>query len=88
MVMFGSSYSKFIPLVSQLGKYLKMGLDHYAMLKNEGTEVGPDMIAAFPMLKMADWDLKINQVSLLDDKTRAAAARFLAGVAVNFAGGE
>jgi hypothetical protein len=87
-VMFANPYSKFIPPVSQLGKYLKMGLDHYAMLKNEGTEAGPDLIAAFLMMKMADWDPKLNNQSLLDDKTRAAAARFLAGVAVNFAGGE
>jgi hypothetical protein len=34
--------------------------------------------------KMASWDPKLNRKSLLDSETRSAAARFLAGVAVNF----
>jgi hypothetical protein len=77
--------TKFLPLVSQLGNYLKLGLDHYAFLKNEGKEAGPDVLAAFVELKMADWDPKLGNKRLLDPTTRSSAARFLAGVVVNFA---
>jgi hypothetical protein len=78
------AFSKFLPLVTQLGTYLKMGLDQYAFLKNEGKDAGPDVIAAFLQMKMADWNPSLAGKTLLDDETRAAGARFLAGVAVNF----
>ncbi len=42
------------------------------------------MIAAFLQMKMTDWNPQVGGKVLIDDETRAAAARFLAGVAVNF----
>lgn len=79
-------FAKFIPLVSQLGNYLKLGIDHYADLRAAGQEAGPELVAAFLRVKLDDWDPKANGKTLLDDPTRDAAARFLAGIAVNFAG--
>jgi hypothetical protein len=76
--------SQFLPLVSQLGNYLKTAIDHYSDLRAAGSDAGPDVIAMFLENKMASWDPKLNRKSLLDSETRSAAARFLAGVAVNF----
>lgn len=76
--------SQFLPLVSQLGGYLKTGIDHYVTLKQAGDNAGPEVIAVFLEDKMATWDPKVKGTSLLDPDTRSAAARFLAGVAVNF----
>lgn len=77
--------NQFLPLVTQLGNYMKVGIDHYSDLRAAGQEAGPEIISAFLTVKMADWNPQIKGKSLLDDETRAAAARFLAGVAVNFA---
>lgn len=78
--------TKLLPLVTQLGNYLKMGADHYADLRSAGKEAGPEIVAMFLRAKLDSWDPKVNDKKLLDDATKDAAARFLAGVAVNFAG--
>jgi hypothetical protein len=80
------SLAKFFPLVSQLGQYLKMGMDHYAYLRAAGQSADPDIVAFFLREKLASWNPKLGSKELLDDSTRDAAARFLAGVAVNAAG--
>lgn len=74
-----------LPLVMQLGTFLKQGVDQYADLRNAGRDAGPDVIAAFISIKMKDWNPEINKVKLLDDATKDACARFLAGVACNVA---
>jgi hypothetical protein len=79
------SVSQFVPLISTLGGYLKDGINHYADLRAVGDTAGPDVVATYLELRMKDWNPKIGKATLLDDPTRAAAARFLAGVAVNFA---
>ena len=79
----GFNASKVLPLVGQLGSYLKMGADHYSDLRQSGTEAGPDVVAVFLQGKMADWEPKLNGQILLDEATKEAGARFLAGVAVN-----
>lgn len=78
--------SQLLPLVAQLGTYLKMAMDHYADLKTAGKEASPEIVAFYLQVQLASWDPKVGGRSLLDDSTRAAAARFLAGVAVNFVG--
>ena len=78
--------AKLLPLVTQLGNYLKMGADHYADLRTAGKEAGPEIVAMFLRAKLETWDPKMNDKRLLDDETKDAAARFLAGVAVNFTG--
>lgn len=76
--------SKFLPLVTELGKYLKMAIDHYADLRTAGKEAGPEIVALFIRAKLESWDPKVGDAKLLDSDTKDAAARFLAGVAVNF----
>jgi hypothetical protein len=83
----GLSFAKLLPLAQQIGTYLKLGADHYADLRSAGQDAGPDVVAAFLGLKMMDWNPIIAGKSVLDDETRAAGARFLAGVAVNFSKG-
>lgn len=78
--------AKFLPLVSQMGQYLKMAADHYADLRAAGKEAGPDVVALFLRAKLESWRPKAAGKELLDAPTRDAAARFLAGVAVNFVG--
>ena len=78
--------AKLLPLVTQLGNYLKMGADHYSDLRAAGKEAGPEIVAAYLRMKLETWDPKMNSKQLLDDVTKDAAARFLAGVACNFAG--
>lgn len=80
-----ATMSKLIPLVSQLGAYVKMGMDHYADLRSAGKDAGPEVVAMFLEMRMAEWDPKVGDKTLLDPETKRAAARFLAGVAVNFA---
>ncbi len=74
-----------LPLVKKLGEYLKIGVDHYADLRSTGSVVDVDIIALYLADKMSGWDPVLSGKNLLDAPTRAAAARFLAGVAVNFA---
>jgi hypothetical protein len=72
--------------VTQFAQYLKLGIDHYSDLRAAGKDAGPEVVAIFLRAKIEDWDPKINGNSLLDPTTRDAAARFLAGIAVNFVG--
>ena len=80
------SFSKVLPLVTELGKYLQMAVEYYAELKASKKTADPDVVAAMLRMKIATWDPKIGKNSLLDDPTRDAAARFLAGVACNLSG--
>jgi len=74
-----------LPLVSKLGEYLKEGFEHYALLLASGQRLTPEMLAVFLSMKMANWNPQMNGKPLMDDDTRQAAARFLAGVAINMA---
>ena len=80
------SFAKILPLVSQMGQYMKAGVDYYAALKAEDKDSSPEIVAAFVEMKMQDWDPKLAGKHLLDSETRTAGARFLAGLAVNFVG--
>lgn len=79
-------FSQFLPLVGQLGQYLKLAIDHYADLRAAGKAADPDVVALFLRMKLESWDPKVAGKTLLDAPTRDAAARFLAGVAVNSVG--
>lgn len=74
-----------LPLVMKLSEYLKEGFEHYAALLAAGQKPSPDLIALYLAAKMASWDPQVTGKHLLDEETRHAAARFLAGVAFNLA---
>lgn len=78
--------SKVLPLVMQLGNYLKTGVDHYATVKASGVAIDADLLSIYLHAQMSSWDPVLSGNHLIDEPTRAAAARFLAGVAVNVAG--
>ena len=74
---------KLLPLLTKLGSYFTLGLDYYVQLKTTGQEIGPEGVAMFIEAKMEEWDPEILGKKALDPETRTAAARMLAGVAVN-----
>jgi hypothetical protein len=77
---------KFLPLVMELGKYLSMGLDHYADLREARKAADPEIICAFLRVKIDRWDPEVSGRKILDPVTKDAGARFLAGIACNVAG--
>ena len=81
----GLPFGKILPILTQLGTYMKLGADHYAMLKSAGKEASPEILSAFMLLKMSDWNPKVGDRIVMDHDTKVAAARFLAGVVVNVA---
>ena len=54
-------------------------------MKASGTNMTPDMLAVVLTMQMSTWNPDFQGKKLLDDETRQAAARFLAGVAMNLA---
>jgi len=88
--MFNAKQEKFpkhkiIPLIVKLGDYLRNGFDHYVELQVSGVPVDADLIALFIDMQMKDWEPVINGKEILDPETKAACARFLAGIAFNLA---
>ena len=93
--MFGRTYrsekkpnfdkTTLFPLVLKLGDFLKKGFDHYVQLKASGTEVNVEIVAAYLTIQMASWEPTVKGKPLLDPETKAAAAKFIAGVARNMA---
>ena len=77
------SLATLLPLLTKLGTYFKMGLDHYTALKASGALADPDVIALFICAKMEDWNPQISGKSVLDPETKLAAARMLGGFIVN-----
>lgn len=77
--------SKLIPLIIKLGDYLKKGFDHYVQMSVAGTTMDADTLSAFIFIQMGNWNPKVGVKEVLDSETKHAAARFLAGVAINLA---
>ena len=77
--------AKLFPLVLKLGDFLKKAFDHYTEIRIAGSDLDADTLAAFVYLQMSSWEPKIGRKELLDDETKHAAARFVAGIAMNMA---
>ena len=76
--------SQLIPLIIKLGDYLKQGYDHSKHLQESGVmSVDVDVLSMFLHISMKDWNPCINNTQVLDEETKKAVARFLAGVAIN-----
>lgn len=77
---------KVLPLAQQVATYFKLAADHYNDLETaQGSDaVRVEDVASFLEAKMVDWDPKVGGKQVLDPDTKAAAARFFAGVAVNY----
>jgi len=75
--------SQLIPLIIKLGEYLKYGYEHAQEIEAKGTVIDPDILSIFIDSQMKEWNPKINEKNVLDESTRKAASRFLAGIATN-----
>ena len=77
------STAALIPLLSKLGAYFKMGVDHYADLRAAGSDVSPEILAVFIYAKMDSWNPKVGGRDVLDEAMKEAASRLLSGLIIN-----
>lgn len=77
------STTALLPLVAKLGEFLRSAGEHAKRSVASGAVVAPDVISGILEREMAGWNPVINGREVLDAETRRAAARFLAGVALN-----
>jgi len=82
----GFNSFEFLPLITQLGQYLKSGMDTYAQVKSSGNSITPDALGAYLFQQMDGWDPELQGRKVLDSETKMAGARFLAGVVINMTG--
>ncbi len=67
---------------------MKKGFEHYAQLAIVGTVLTPESLSNFLYVQMSSWKPQIKNVEVLDEPTKKALARFLAGVAIKMHTGE
>lgn len=77
---------EFMPLMGYLSKLVTQASEHYEARKKGGVMVSPEALAAFIESKAQGWDPEIRGKKALDPATRAAGARFVAGVVINVSG--
>jgi hypothetical protein len=76
---------KLLPLVMKLGHFLKDGFDHYIDYRSVDNSLSQEDLTLFIYNKMESWNPVIKGKSVLDADTKKAAARFVAGLAINLA---
>mgnify|MGYP007082050570 CR=1 FL=1 len=72
-----------IGIAPKLADLLKVAIGHYGELRAAGGTVTPDALAFYLAGRVEDWHPAILGKPVMDDETRAALCRFLAGVAYN-----
>jgi hypothetical protein len=82
--MFGVSPA-LVGLLKKMGDYLQQGIQQAMLDAAQGVRTNPDDLANWLDQRMSDWQPTLKGRRLSDPETRKAAARFLAGVACNFA---
>ena len=70
-------------IAPKLADLLRVGIEHYGDLRAQGGEVTADGIALYLAIRAESWDPLIAGKHALDEATRIAMCRFLAGVAFN-----
>lgn len=70
-------------IAPKLADLLKVAIAHYGDLRAAGGDVTADAIAFYLAGRVADWHPSIAGKPVMDEDTRAAMCRFLAGVAFN-----
>ena len=76
---------KLLPLVMKLGNFLKDGFDHYIEYRTIDNALSTEDLTLFIYNKMESWNPIIKEKAVLDNDTKKAAARFVAGLAINLA---
>lgn len=72
-----------LSIAPKLAELLKDAVGHYGDLRAAGMTVSPDILAAYLVMRVGSWNPSIAGKPVLDDETRGAMCRFLAGVAYN-----
>ena len=72
-----------LSIAPKLAELLKAAVSHYGDLRAAGMTVTPDILAAYLAVQVGGWNPAISGKAALDDETRGAMCRFLAGVAYN-----
>jgi len=72
-------------VLKQLGSYQQLAFQRALTNAAHGAVTDPDQLGAWLANEMKDWNPTLKGRRLSDDATKKAAARFLAGVACNFA---
>jgi hypothetical protein len=80
--MFGVSPA-ILTMLKQMNDYLQKAIKRAAVEKASDQVPDADEMAAWLNEQMTGWEPEIKGRKLADAQTRAAAARFLSGVAVN-----
>ena len=62
--------------------YVEEARGIYAMRQAAGDEASAEVISFLLLEKMGDWSPVVNGIAVFDDETRAAGARFIAGLVV------
>tara|TARA_R100000664_G_C2738283_1_gene127243 strand:- start:596 stop:862 length:267 start_codon:yes stop_codon:yes gene_type:complete len=82
--MFGVSPA-LVALLKKMGDYLQSAIKRAMLDAAQGVKTDPDDLSDWLETQMSDWQPTLKGRRLSDPKTQKAAARFLAGVACNFA---
>jgi hypothetical protein len=72
-----------LSIAPKLAELLKDAVGHYGDLRAAGLTVTPDILAAYLAVRVGTWNPSVGGKPALDDETRGAMCRFLAGVAYN-----
>lgn len=76
-----------IPALTELRDFLRQGFEHVVAAHAEGRPVSADDTARFLAghTPLGNWNPTVMGAPVLDDKTRKAGIRFVAGVSYNLA---
>ena len=77
----------FVGLAPKIASLLKEASAAYSAIKESGEEPSPEMISFLLLAKMDGWNPTVKGVAVLDEDTKSAGARFLAGVGCNLGKG-
>ena len=77
------STMQLLPFLSKMGEYLKKGFEHYVQMSMAGSVLDNEMLQAFIYVQMSSWNPKVQGKIVLDNATKQALAKFLAGVVIN-----
>ena len=76
-----------LPLGARLAELVRSAIDQYAFVRASGGNIDADALTAFLLVKMEGWDPLVAGRKVFDAETRAAFARAVAGIALNFSRG-
>lgn len=72
--------STFLQFGPKVAAFFKEASATYGAMAESGEAPSPDMLAMLVLAKMEGWNPKVRGTNVLDDETKAAGARFLAGI--------